>query len=113
MVISAIQNFRTALLASIVLIGWAFGGILFGHFTDHFGRSRIMMVTIAVYAIATAACAAATNIWSTQHPPPPKTLNTQHTRHTTHTTQGIDTLSFRFCVGKFLCRAFVQRLTHT
>jgi MFS family permease len=47
----------TAILTSILLIGWAIGGIVFGVLTDKLGRSRTMMITILCYSIATGACA--------------------------------------------------------
>ena len=53
----------TGLLTSILLIGWATGGILFGKITDRLGRTRTLMLTMLTYALSTAACAFAPNIW--------------------------------------------------
>ena len=53
----------TGALTSLLLVGWALGGILFGFFCDRFGRLRTLMVTMVLYAVGTAACAAATNLW--------------------------------------------------
>src|SRR4051812_19299947 len=53
----------TASLTSVLLIGWALGGILFGRITDRLGRSRTLLFTMLTYALATAACAMAPNIW--------------------------------------------------
>jgi MFS family permease len=53
----------TASLTSLLLIGWALGGILFGRITDKLGRSRTLLFTMLTYALATAACAVAPNIW--------------------------------------------------
>ena len=53
----------TASLTSLLLIGWALGGILFGRITDKLGRSRTLLFTMLTYALATAACALAPNIW--------------------------------------------------
>lgn len=53
----------TASLTSLLLLGWAAGGIIFGKLTDTFGRSKIMLATIATYAISTGASAASPNIW--------------------------------------------------
>jgi MFS family permease len=53
----------TASLTSMLLIGWALGGILFGKITDRFGRTRTLLLTMFVYAFSTAACAFAPNIW--------------------------------------------------
>ena len=47
----------TAILTSILLVGWAVGGIAFGILTDRLGRSRTMMLTIFCYSISTGACA--------------------------------------------------------
>jgi MFS family permease len=53
----------TGLLTSLLLIGWAVGGVLFGLVCDRIGRTRTLMITMAMYALGTAACAFAPNIW--------------------------------------------------
>lgn len=53
----------TGIITSVLLFGWALGGILFGKITDRLGRSRTLLITMLTYAIATAACAFAPNIW--------------------------------------------------
>jgi MFS family permease len=53
----------TGVLTSILLIGWCAGGVIFGKVTDHIGRTRTLLLTMLLYAIGTAACAAAPNIW--------------------------------------------------
>ena len=53
----------TGILTSVLLLGWAAGGILFGYIGDRIGRARTMQITIAMYALGTAACAFAPNIW--------------------------------------------------
>jgi MFS family permease len=53
----------TGLLTSLLLVGWAIGGVLFGMVADRIGRTRTLMLTMLLYAIGTAACAAAPNIW--------------------------------------------------
>lgn len=53
----------TAGLTSLLLLGWALGGILFGKITDRFGRTRTLLLTMLTYALATAACAFAPNLW--------------------------------------------------
>jgi MFS family permease len=53
----------TGAITSLLLVGWATGGIVFGWATDRLGRSRTLLVTMLVYSIATAACAFAPNIW--------------------------------------------------
>jgi MFS family permease len=52
------------ILSSILLLGWAAGGILFGQVADRFGRTRTLMFTMLVYAVGTTLCAAAPNLWS-------------------------------------------------
>jgi len=53
----------TGILTSLLLVGWAAGGVLFGAICDRIGRMRTLMLTMLLYAIGTAACAAATNLW--------------------------------------------------
>ncbi|MFT4045633.1 MAG: MFS transporter [Solimonas sp.] len=54
----------TGILTSLLLLGWAAGGVLFGHIGDRIGRTRTMLLTILLYALGTAACAFAPNIWA-------------------------------------------------
>ena len=49
-------------LGSVTLIGAAVGGILFGLFADRFGRTRALMLSVALYSIFTAACGFATTL---------------------------------------------------
>jgi MFS family permease len=51
------------ILTSILLLGWSAGGILFGKIADRIGRKRTLLITMLLYALGTAACAAAVNIW--------------------------------------------------
>jgi len=53
----------TGVITSLLLLGWAVGGVLFGTICDRFGRMRTLMFTMLLYAVGTAACAAATNLW--------------------------------------------------
>lgn len=53
----------TATLSSALLLGWALGGVLFGKLTDRLGRTRTMLLTMLTYALGTAACALAPNLW--------------------------------------------------
>ncbi len=55
--------FWTGLLTSVLLLGWAAGGILFGLVCDRIGRRRTLLLTMTMYAVGTAACAFAPNIW--------------------------------------------------
>jgi MFS family permease len=49
-------------LTSVLLLGWAAGGILFGTIADRIGRARTLLFTMLLYALGTAACAAAPNL---------------------------------------------------
>ena len=53
----------TGLLTSVLLVGWAVGGIVFGQAADRIGRTRTLMLTMLLYAVGTAACAFAPNLW--------------------------------------------------
>ncbi len=48
---------------SLMLLGWAVGGILFGVMGDKYGRAKTMIITIFVYAIFTGLCGVATSWW--------------------------------------------------
>src|SRR5881396_605102 len=52
----------TGVLTSILLVGWAVGGIIFGRVADRIGRTRTLLLTMSMYAVGTAACAAAPNM---------------------------------------------------
>jgi MFS family permease len=53
----------TGILNSLLLLGWAAGGVLFGPISDRFGRKRVLMLTMLLYAFGTAACAFVTEMW--------------------------------------------------
>ncbi|HLL55047.1 MAG TPA: MFS transporter [Myxococcaceae bacterium] len=53
----------TGILSSLLLLGWAAGGILFGRIADKLGRTRTLLLTMMLYAFGTALCAVAPNIW--------------------------------------------------
>jgi len=53
----------TGYLTSILLLGWAFGGILFGQVADRLGRTRTLTLTMLLYALGTAAGAFSPNLW--------------------------------------------------
>ncbi|HEY2407460.1 MAG TPA: MFS transporter, partial [Polyangiaceae bacterium] len=58
------EAFRwTGFLTALLLLGWALGGILFGKITDRIGRTRTLLLTMLTYALSTAACAFAPNLW--------------------------------------------------
>ena len=53
----------TGILTGLLLVGWALGGFLFGLVGDRIGRQRTLLITVLIYSIGTALCAAATDIW--------------------------------------------------
>ena len=55
--------YYTAVLTSLLLLGWACGGVIFGRITDRLGRTRTLLLTMLTYALSTAACAFAPNIY--------------------------------------------------
>lgn len=50
------------IVSMVLLVGWAIGGIYFGRFADRFGRTRALVSTIALYAIATGLSGLAPNM---------------------------------------------------
>lgn len=51
------------ILTSLLLVGWGLGGILFGKICDKIGRTKTLLLTMLLYAVGTALCAFAPNIW--------------------------------------------------
>jgi MFS family permease len=51
------------IIFSIFLIGWAIGGITFGVLADRFGRTKVLIATIVIYAVFTGAAALAQTWW--------------------------------------------------
>ena len=45
----------TGAVTAALLVGWATGGIVFGLVTDRLGRARTLLITMIIYASATAA----------------------------------------------------------
>ena len=60
---SAALPYWTGILNSLLLLGWAAGGVLFGPICDRFGRKRVLMITMVLYAVGTASCAFVTEMW--------------------------------------------------
>ena len=52
----------TGVITAIFLVGWAVGGVLFGPIADRYGRKRVLLITMVLYAIGTALCAFVTTI---------------------------------------------------
>ncbi len=55
--------FWTGVMTATLLLGWAAGGVIFGWVADRVGRTRTLLITMLLYGLGTAACAAADNIW--------------------------------------------------
>lgn len=53
----------TGILTSVLLLGWAAGGVLFGKIADRIGRTKTLLLTMLLYALGTALCAFSPNIW--------------------------------------------------
>jgi len=51
------------IIFSIFLIGWSIGGITFGILADRYGRTKILIATIIIYALFTGAAALSENWW--------------------------------------------------
>lgn len=55
--------FWTGTITSMLLVGWAAGGVLFGWVADRIGRRRALFATIALYAAGTGMCALVGSLW--------------------------------------------------
>lgn len=55
---------QVGLTASIYILGVVVGALLFGRLTDHFGRRRLFMITVGVYAAATVLSGFSWDVWS-------------------------------------------------
>lgn len=53
----------TGYLTSVLLIGWGIGGLVFGRVADKIGRTKTLLLTMSMYALGTALCSTAQNIW--------------------------------------------------
>jgi MFS family permease len=52
----------TGVITAIFLVGWAVGGVLFGPISDRYGRKRVLLITMVLYALGTGLCAFVTSI---------------------------------------------------
>lgn len=50
-----------SIVLAVFMLGWACGGIVFGILSDYIGRTRTLVLTILLYAIATGLCAISHN----------------------------------------------------
>ena len=53
---------QAGLLGSVTLVAAAVGGVGFGWIADRFGRTRALMLSVALYSVFTAACGIATSL---------------------------------------------------
>jgi MFS family permease len=51
------------IIFSVFLVGWALGGVLFGVLADRFGRTRVLIATILIYALFTGMAALSQTWW--------------------------------------------------
>jgi MFS family permease len=56
-------GFHGGIIFSIFLVGWAVGGVAFGILADRLGRTRVLIVTILIYAAFTGLAAASHTWW--------------------------------------------------
>jgi len=59
----AATGFWTGILTSVMLLGWAIGGVAFGRLSDIIGRTRTVIATMLLFSLGTGACALAPNVW--------------------------------------------------
>ena len=59
---TAAGSYYNGIVSSVLLVGWAVGGILFGRVCDRIGRTRTLLLTMLMYAIGTALCSIAPTI---------------------------------------------------
>ncbi len=56
-------GFYSSAVFSVMLIGWALGGIVFGILADYIGRTKALTITILIYSLFTGLSALADNWW--------------------------------------------------
>jgi len=59
----AATGFWTGILTSVMLLGWAIGGVAFGRLSDIIGRTRTVIFTMLLFSLGTGACALAPNVY--------------------------------------------------
>jgi len=59
----AATGFWNGTLTSVMLLGWAVGGVVFGKLSDRIGRTRTVILTMLIYSLGTGACALAPNVY--------------------------------------------------
>lgn len=58
----AATAYYSGLLTSVMLLGWALGGIAFGRVSDAIGRARTVVATMLLFSLGTGACALAPSL---------------------------------------------------
>ena len=56
-------GFYSSAVFSVMLLGWAFGGIVFGVLADYIGRTKALTITILIYSLFTGLSALAETWW--------------------------------------------------
>jgi MFS family permease len=56
-------TFHAGLAVALFVLGWAVGGLVLGMLSDYYGRKRVLMAAVLLYALATGACALAQEFW--------------------------------------------------
>jgi len=59
----AVVNENAGYATMVFMVGWAFGGVLFGVLGDRLGRAKTMILTILCYTIFTGLSVLATGVW--------------------------------------------------
>ena len=54
----------SSVVFSVMLVGWALGGIVFGIVADYLGRTKALVITILIYSVFTGLSAVAHTWWS-------------------------------------------------
>jgi MFS family permease len=54
----------SSVVFSVMLVGWALGGIVFGIVADYLGRTKALAITILIYSVFTGLSALAHTWWS-------------------------------------------------
>lgn len=60
---AATIGFYAGVVSSLMLVGWALGGIIFGIVADYLGRTKALIITILIYSLFTGLSAFAATWW--------------------------------------------------
>lgn len=56
-------NFFAPLTTTVLLVGWATGGIIFGILGDRIGRAKTLTIMILCYSLSTGLCGLSVSVW--------------------------------------------------